>query len=47
MASAMTAPARLTPDSSASESSPTEPVNHQASVFSAIVARAAAIDNQA
>src|SRR3990172_13335540 len=41
------APARLTRDSSASESRLTEPVIHHASVFSAMVAIAATIDNQA
>jgi hypothetical protein len=41
------AAARLTSDSSASESSATEPVIHHASVFSPIVASAAATDSQA
>ena len=43
IASAIIAPARLTPDSSASESSPTEPVSHQAMVLRRIVATAVAI----
>ncbi len=47
MASAITAPARLTTDSSASESRPTEPVNRQAKAFNRMVASAAAIDSQA
>ena len=47
MASAIIAPARLTTDSSASESSPTEPVSHQAKDLSTMVASAAAIDSQA
>ncbi len=44
---ASTAAARLISDSSASESRPTEPVKYQASVFSAMVASAAATDSQA
>jgi hypothetical protein len=47
MESASSAAARLTIDSSASESRPTEPVSHQASAFRPIVASAAAIDSQA
>jgi len=47
MASAIRAPARLTRDSSASESRPTEPVIHQATVFRMMVVSAATIDNQA
>ena len=47
MANAMTAPARLTPDSRASDSSPTDPVSHQATAFSTMVASAAAIDSHA
>ncbi len=38
---------RLTTDSAASERSPTEPVSHQAAVFRAMVAIAAAIESQA
>ena len=45
IASANIAPARLTSDSIASDSRPTEPVSHQAPVFSAIVASATAIDS--
>ena len=45
--SASSAAARLTRDSSASDSRPTEPVSHQASVLSPIVAIAAATDSQA
>ena len=44
---ASSAAARFTKDSSASDSSPTEPVSHQASNLSAIVASAAATDSQA
>ena len=44
---ASSAAARFTKDSSASDSSPTEPVSHQASVLSAIVASAATTDSQA
>jgi hypothetical protein len=44
---AIDAPPRLTSDSSASDSRPTEPVTYQARLFSAIVASAAAIDSQA
>ena len=47
MASAITAPARFTPDSSASESRPTEPVIHQAAAFNTMVVSAAAIDSHA
>ena len=47
MASAIIAPARLTKDSSASESRPTEPVSHQAQPLSRMVARAAAMESQA
>jgi len=47
MDSASTAAARLTSDSSASESRPTDPVSHHAAVFRPIVASAAAIDSQA
>ena len=47
MASAIIAPARLTKDSSASESKPTEPVSHQAQPLSRMVARAAAMESQA
>ena len=43
----MSAPARFTSDSSASDSRPTEPVSRQATVFSSIVAIAAAIDSHA
>ena len=39
-----TAAARLTKDSSASDSKPTEPVTHQAQVLSAMVSSATAID---
>ena len=45
--SATTAATRLTTDSAASESRPTEPVSAHAPVFSVIVVIAAAIDNQA
>ena len=41
---ATTAAARFTPDSSASESSPTEPVRAHAADFRPMVASAAAID---
>ena len=41
------AAARFTTDSSASESSPTEPVRRYATVFRAIVATAAATESQA
>ena len=41
----MTAAMRLTTDSAASDSRPTEPVTAHASVLSAIVAIAAAIDS--
>src|SRR5262245_33804723 len=47
IASVTTAAARFTNDSSASDSSPTEPVSHQAPALSAIVATAAAIDSHA
>src|SRR5512143_1290127 len=47
MASAISAPARLTNDSSASESRPTEPVSHQATPLSPMVAKAAAMESQA
>jgi hypothetical protein len=47
MASAIKAPARLTKDSRASDSSPTDPVTHQAAPLSRMVARAAAMDSQA
>ena len=47
MASAISAPARLTKDSSASESRPTEPVSQYAMAFSAMVRIAAAIESQA
>src|SRR2546427_11440422 len=40
MVSANTAPARLTKDSSASDSRPTEPVSHQARVLSTMVSSA-------
>ena len=46
MASANMAPARLTKDSSASDSRPTEPVSHQASVLSTMVSSATTIDNR-
>src|SRR5690606_29503492 len=46
IASANSAAARLTSDSIASDSSPTESVSHQASVFSAMVASAAATDSR-
>jgi hypothetical protein len=45
IASANIAPARLTTDSIASASRPTEPVSHHAPVFSAIVAAATAIES--
>jgi hypothetical protein len=45
MASANSAPARLTSDSSASDSRLTEPLTHQAPVFSAMVASATATDS--
>ena len=45
--SATTAATRLTTDSAASDSSPTDPVICHATVFSAIVTRAAAIDSHA
>jgi hypothetical protein len=45
IASANIAPARLTTDSIASDSNPTDPVNHQAPVFSAMVASATAIES--
>ena len=47
MERASSAAARLTMDSSASDSRPTEPVSHQASVLSPMVASAAATDSQA
>jgi len=47
MASAISAPARLTNDSSASDSRPTEPVSHQATPLRTMVASAVAIDSQA
>src|ERR1700710_1440113 len=47
MARAIRAPARLTPDSRASESRPTEPVNRKAVALSPMVASAAAIESQA
>src|SRR5262245_14918340 len=47
MERASSAAAKLTIDSSASESRPTDPVRRQASALSAIVATAAAIDSQA
>src|SRR3954470_9315652 len=47
MDSMRSAAARLTSDSSASDSRPTEPVSHQASAFKAMVAMAAAIESQA
>jgi len=47
MLSAMMAPIRLTTDSRASERRPTEPVIRYATVLSAIVATAAAIESQA
>src|SRR5262245_18835135 len=47
MVSATVAPTRLTDPSSASESRPTESVIHQASAFSTIVARAAAMESRA
>src|SRR3989338_5231400 len=47
MASAISAPARLTKDSSASDSSPTEPVSHQAAPLSRMVESAAAIERYA
>ena len=43
----MIAATRLTTDSIASDSKPTEPVSHQAKVFNAIVTTAAAMDSQA
>ena len=45
--SAIKAPARLTKDSMASESSPTEPVICHATTLSVMVATAAAMDSQA
>jgi hypothetical protein len=45
IASAKIAPARLTTDSIASDSRPTEPVSHQAPVFSTIVASATATES--
>lgn len=45
MASAKIAPARLTSDSIASDSRPTDPVSHHAPVFSAMVASAAAMES--
>jgi hypothetical protein len=45
--SAAKAATRFTSDSSASESSPTEPVSRYAPAFSVIVARAAAMESQA
>ncbi len=45
--SANDAPARLTKDSSASDSSPTEPVIHHAKALKAMVEMAAAIDSHA
>ncbi len=47
MARAMIPPARLTRDSRASESRPTEPVKSHAASFSPMVATAAAMDSQA
>ena len=47
MASAMTAAARFTKDSRASERSPTEPVSRQAASFRVMVASAVATDSQA
>src|SRR5688572_25452406 len=47
MASAMIAPARLTNDSSASESKPTEPVKKYAAAFNRIVKSAAAMESHA
>jgi len=44
---AITAPARFTTDSTASDNRPTDPVNIYAMVFNAIVDNAAAIDSQA
>ena len=45
--SATTAATRLTTDSAASESRPTEPVSHAAMPLSAMVPRAVAMDSQA
>ena len=45
--SAMTAATRLTTDSAASESNPTEPVTRYAAVFRVIVVNAAPMDSQA
>ena len=45
IASANIAPARLTTDSIASDNKPTEPVSHQAPVFSAMVASATATES--
>ena len=45
ISSANIAPARLTSDSSASDSRLTEPVIHQAAVFSTMVATATATDS--
>ena len=47
MLRAMTAPTRLTMDSTASDSRPTEPVRRYAIVLSAMVAMAAAIESHA
>ena len=47
IASAMSAPARFTNDSSASDSRPTEPVSAYAAPFRPMVASAAAIESQA
>src|SRR5258708_13979952 len=47
MESASSAAARLTTDSRASDSSPTEPVSHQANALRVIVANAAAIESRA
>ena len=47
IANAISAPTRLTRDSSASESRPTEPVSKYAVAFSAMVRMAAAIESQA
>ena len=47
MANAISAPARLTKDSSASESRPTEPVSRYAIAFRPIVKIAAAMESQA
>ncbi len=47
MARAMMAATKLTKDSMASDSRPTEPVSHHAQVFKPMVATAAAMDSQA